>query len=141
MTSLDRSACSAPAHVVAMLVAADGRISANELGTLERLDAFRRLGISRGDFIDLAQRCIDDVGNALHEQSWLRTTDLFYVNDLLDAVDCDTQRLLVCRLGAATLTADGQVRRDERMVYDHVLAHWHIASHQVSAAIRHDAFH
>ena len=141
MTSLDRSACSAPARVVAMLVAADGRLSDNELGTLQRLDAFRRLGISRDGFIELAQRYVDDVGNGLHEQSWLRTMDLFYVNDLLDAVDGDTQRLLVCRLGAAALTADGHIRRGERMVYDHVLAHWHIASHQVSAAIRHDTFH
>ena len=141
MPPIDRSSHSAPAHVVAMLVAADGRITANELGTLERLDAFRRLGIGRDDFIDLAQGCIDEVGHGLHEQSWLRSADLFYVNGLFDAVECETLRLLVCRLGAAALTADGCVRRDERMVYEHLLARWRIHSQQVAAAIRQDAFH
>lgn len=141
MTPIARSSDFAPARVVAMLVAADGRITANELGTLERLDGFRRLGVSRDDFVDLAQHCIDDVGHGLHEQSWLRTSDLFYVNDLFDAVESEPLRLLVCRLGAAALTADGCVRRDERMVYEHLLARWHIHSQQVAAAIRHDAFH
>ena len=53
----------APARVLAVIVAADGRITDNELGTLERLRAFHRLGISRDDFVDLAQGCVDDVGH------------------------------------------------------------------------------
>ena len=131
----------APARVLAMLVAADGRITANEIGTLERLQAFGRLGISRDDFIDLAQGCVDEIGHALHEQSWLRSADLLYLNGLLDAVDDDALRLLVCRLGAAVITADGRVRSDERMVYEHALARWRIHFEQVSEAIRRDTFH
>ena len=141
MLSNDRFSDCAPARVVAMLVAADGRITANELSTLDRLDAFRRLDVTRDDFVDLAQKCIDEVGHGLHEQSWLRTSDLIYVNDLFDAVDCEISRLLVCRFGAAALTADGIVGREERMVYDHLLARWRIRSEQVAAAIRHDSFH
>lgn len=141
MPPMEHSPQRAPARVLALIVAADGRITANELGTLERLQAFRRLGVSRSDFIELAQGCVDDVGHALHEQSWLRSADVLYFNGLLDAVEDDGLRLLVCRLGAAALTADGYVRRDERMVYEHALARWRIRFEQVSEAIRRDAFH
>lgn len=141
MPAIQRSHQHAPARVLALIVAADGRITANELGTLERLRAFRRLGISREDFIALAQDCVDEVGHALHEQSWLRSADVLYLNGLLDAVDDDALRLLVCRLGAAAITADGRVRSDERMVYEHALARWRIQFEQVSEAIRRDTYH
>lgn len=141
MSPKERSLQNAPARVLAVIVAADGRITDNELGTLERLRAFRRLGISRDDFVGLAQGCVDDVGHGLHEQSWLRSADLLYLNGLLDAVEDDALRLLVCRLGAAALTADGCVRGDERMVYEHALARWRIRFEQVSEAIRRDAYH
>ena len=39
------------------------------------------------------------------------------------------------------MTADGQVSRDERLVYDHALARWRIDREDVSAAIRRDPMH
>ena len=138
----DRSTQDAPAHVLALLVAANGDIQADELALLERLDAFGRLGVSRGRFIELAQRCVDELGSGLRAQSWLRMKDLMYVNDLLDAVDDDEAlRLRICRLCAAVITADGRVSREERMIYNHALARWRISSQQVSEAIRRDPMH
>ncbi|HMO47878.1 MAG TPA: hypothetical protein PKB14_17830 [Rubrivivax sp.] len=131
----------APARVLALLVAANGSVGDQELSMLSSLDAFERLGVSRERFVELAQQCIDEVGAGLCERSWLRTTDLIYVNGLLDAVHDDSLRLLVCRLCAAAITADGRISSDERMVYDHTLAHWHIRQDQVSHAILHDRVH
>ena len=141
MQVIDRSSRDAPARVLALLVAANGHIHADELAMLQRLDAFGRLGVSKGRFIELAQRCLDQLGSGLHEQSWLRVTDLVYVNGLLDAVDDEALRMLVCRLCAAAITADGRVSREERMLYNHALARWRINSQQVSEAIRQDPMH
>jgi hypothetical protein len=141
MQVIDRSSRDAPARVLALLVAANGHIHDDELAMLQRLDAFGRLGVSRGHFIELAQRCLDELGSGLREQSWLRVTDLVYVNGLLDAVDDEDLRMLVCRLCAAVITADGRVSREERMLYNHALARWRINSQQVSEAIRRDPVH
>jgi len=138
---VNRSARDAPARVLALLVAANGRIHVDELTLLERLDAFGRLGVSREGFIQMAQRCLDELGRGLHEHAWLRVSELCYVNGLLDAVEDEDLRMLVCRLCAAAITADGRVSRQERMLYNHALARWRINSHQVSEAIRRDPLH
>lgn len=129
----------APAHVLALLVAANGRIDPAELRVLDDLDAFRRVGVKRERFIELAQRCIDDVGHSLCEQSWLRLSDMHYVDARLDAVaDADT-RLLVCRLAAAAIAADGRITADERLVYSHALTRWRITQASVLSSMRDDA--
>ena len=131
----------APARVLALLVAANGCIDERELSMLAGLDAFGRLGVSRKRFVAMVQECIDDIGAGLCERSWLRTTDLIYVNQVLDAVGDESLRLLVCRLCAAAITADGRISSDERMVYNHTLARWHIRQDQVAHAILHDRVH
>jgi hypothetical protein len=141
MQVINRPTRDAPARVLALLVAANGHIRVDELTLLERLDAFARLGVSRSRFIELAQRCLEELGGSLREQSWLRVSDLVYVNGLLDAVDDEALRMLVCRLCAAAITADGHVSREERMLYNHALARWRINSQQVSEAIRRDPLH
>jgi hypothetical protein len=126
------------ARVLALMVAANGRIDSRELKALDNLDAYRRIGVGREEFIELAQTCLKDVGAHLHENSWLRTADLVYIDALLDKVVDPDLRLLVCRLAAAAITADGAVTNDERMVYDHALARWRISQSMVSRAILDD---
>ena len=131
----------APAHVLALIVAANGRIDERELHALDQLDAFRRIGVERDRFIELARRCVRDVGSRLCERSWLGITDRLYVDRLLREVAEPPQRLLVCRLAAAVITADGRVTSDERMVYEHALASWHISQMMVSHAIMNERVH
>jgi len=135
------AADSAAAHVLAMMVAANGHVDPSELRVLEGLDAFRRLGVTRQRFVDLARRCIEDVGASLCERSWLGVEDQIYVDELLDAVVDMQQRLLVCRLAAAVVTADGRVTHGERLVFDHALARWRISQSMVSKAILNDHSH
>jgi hypothetical protein len=131
----------AAAHVLALLVAANGRIDVAEIDRLQELQAFARLGVGRDDFLQWAQRCVEDIGASLCERSWLRTSDLLYADALLDAVHNPELRLLVCRLCAAAIAADGRVSRDERLLYNHALARWHIQPHEVAQAIRQDSMH
>ena len=132
-----RPASDASARVLAMMVAANGRIDARELQALDELDAFRSLGLSRERFTALARECLNEIGGGLEECSWLRTRDVAYIDKLLEAVPQPDERLLVCRLAAAALTADGHVSSGERLVYDHVLARWHINRSMVTDAILH----
>jgi len=128
----------APARVLAMMVAANGRIDPRELGALEELDAYRRIGMPRERFEALARECLAEVGQGLGECSWLRERDQLFIDGLLDAVDDPQQRLLMCQLAAAVMIADGCVSGDERLVYEHALARWHISQAMVTQAILHD---
>jgi hypothetical protein len=128
----------APAHALAMIVASNGRIDEHELRVLDKLGAFGRLGVRRERFLDLARSCVNDVGTQLCERSWLCADHLAYINALLDAVPSPERRMLVCRFAAAVVTADGRVTDDERLVYDHALARWHITHASVTQAILHD---
>jgi tellurite resistance protein len=121
-----------------MLVAANGRVDQQELQTLEELDAFARLGVSRHRFVAFANACVRDVGGDLRDRSWLSVEHLAYIDGLLDLVSDPDTRLLVCRLASAVVTADGKVTPDERLVYDHALAHWQISHAQVTQAILSD---
>lgn len=126
------------AHALAMIVAANGRIDERELGALDQLDAFRRVGVSRERFVEIARSCVADVGAHLCDRSWLCVEHMAYIDALLDAVPGTEGRMLVCRLAAAVITADGRVTHDERLVYDHALARWRINQSDVTRAILHD---
>lgn len=125
----------APARVLALMVAANGHIDPREMEALEELDAFKLLGVPRKRFTALAHDCLQEVGIGLSECSWLRSRDLAYVDQLLEAVSDPQERLLLCRLAAAAITADGHVSCGERLVYDHALARWHINRSMVTEAI------
>jgi len=129
------SLAEAPARALAAVVAANGHINDSELDRLAQLDAFRRLGVTRERFVALARECVDAMGAALCEQSWLRAEQRIYLDQLLESVDSREQRLLVCRLAAAVITADGCVTQDERLVYDHARARWHISQDMITQAI------
>lgn len=131
----------APASVLALMVASSGRIDEREMRALDELDAFRRLAVPRERFVDLAQTCLADVGAELAERSWLSLDDSLYLVGLLDAVVDADQRLLICRLAAAVVTADGSVSGSERRVYGFTLAHWGISQARVAQAIRKDCHH
>ena len=94
--------------------------------------------MSRERFVDIARSCVADVGVHLCDRSWLCADHLTYIDALLDAVPDKSDRMLVCRLAATVITADGRVTHDERLVYDHALARWRINQSDVTHAILDD---
>jgi hypothetical protein len=50
-------------------------------------------------------------------------------------------RLLVCRLAAAVITADGRVTDDERQIYAWLLGQWGVTQTMVTHAIMRDRWH
>jgi hypothetical protein len=126
------------ARVLALMVAANGRIDERELQTLERLDAFRRLRVTRHRFVELTLGCLDVIGGGFSKQVWLCATQVAYIDAMLDEVREPSSRLLVCRLAAAVLVADGRITNDERILYLRTLARWHISQMMVCRAIMSD---
>lgn len=129
----------AAARVLALMVASNGHADPRELEALDALGAFARLGLPREHFLGLVRECLEEVGTGLAECSWLRARDEAYVDRMLEAVTDPQERLLVCRLAAAAITADGRASGDERLVFDHALARWHISRSMLTDAILHDS--
>jgi len=127
------------ARALALLTAANARVDKRELKRLDELDAYQRIGVSRARFVELAQACRDEVGEKLVGHSWMSANDIGRIDRILDAVNDPQLRILVCRLAAAAITADGCVCDAERMVFDHMLGRWHVNRSMVTEAIRNDA--
>jgi hypothetical protein len=128
----------AAARVLALLVSANGKVDEAELARLEALRAFELLGIMREDFVPLARRFVLDIGAGLCERSWLRSSDIEYADAVFDAVVDPATRLLLCRLCAAAIWADGKFSADERLLYGHMLARWRIHPDTVNRHSRSD---
>lgn len=135
MTHFTQAHDEAAARALAMMVAANGRIDDRELSVLDQLDAFERVGVTRERFVEIARACVAEVGSHLCDRSWLSVHHMTYIDSLLDAVAGTEGRMLVCRLAAAVITADGRVTHDERLVYDHALARWRINHSDVTRSI------
>lgn len=95
------------ARVLALIVGANGSVKDCELQTLESLNAFERLDVTQRQFLRLSKESVDDMGQSLSERGHLQPVDVLCFDELLDQVRDRRQRLLVCRLAAAVVTADG----------------------------------
>jgi hypothetical protein len=126
----------APAHVLALILSADGSVNERALGLLDDLGAFDLLGVSRKRFIELAHDCSCKTAPGLCERSWLSDEDIAKTEGLLDAVCQPDDRILVCRLAAAAMEDDGLVTHGARLVFDYALAHWRIDKATLSPASR-----
>lgn len=132
------AASDAAATLLAIVVSANGQVDPREVAELERLGAFKRLGISRHDFLARADAALEEIGRPLSQTQWLRPGDRARMLDLQHAVQDRALRLLVCRLSAAVITADGRVSGGERQVYESLLGHWALTEGMVVDAIRND---
>jgi len=135
MTNQTQHEAENTARLLALVVASNGRVDPRELDVLDELDAFHRLSVARGRFVRMARDGVRELGSGLARRPWLTTGERWHLDRLLDDVSDPDRRLLLCRLAAAVVTADGCVTPDERLVYEHVLARWGISDRMVAQAI------
>jgi uncharacterized tellurite resistance protein B-like protein len=135
------AACDAAATLLAIVVSANGRVDPREVAELDRLGAYERLGISRHDFLGRAEEALEEIGRPLSRAQWLRPSDRSRMLALQQVVHDRALRLLVCRLSAAVITADGSVSGGERQVYESLLGQWALTESMVVDAIRSDPWH
>jgi hypothetical protein len=141
MQDISPNSPQALARVVAMLMVADTEIDPRELDSLEALDAFRRLGLSKSDFMQTAKGYCADLGRRMGEKPFLRLSDIELIDDVLRPVSDARARALVCRLVAEVIAADGEVKDIERRIYDHMLVRWGLTHEMVARSGFEDRFH
>lgn len=138
MSEVSVDSPAALARVVAMVMVADTELDPREVGVLDELDAFARLGITRGEFMRQARLYCADLGQRMGARGWLRLSDVERIDGVLAGVRDPAKRLLVARLAAGVITADGRVQDIERLVFDQLLARWGLTRSEVSRAILND---
>jgi hypothetical protein len=125
----------AMAHVLAMFMATQHETDPREVRLLEQLDAFKRIGMSKAEFLRIAGKDIKGKCRDFSEHTWLHVDDLELIDELLDRVQDTRKRLLLCRLASALITTDGKVEEFEHLVYDRMLLHWGYTRSSVAQAI------
>lgn len=135
MKTLPTDSPEALARVLAMMIVTDAELDPRELDMLEELDAFGRIGIEREGFRATAQQYCAELGARMGDRAWLQLSDVMLIDEILRPVQGAAQLLLVARLCAAIITADGRVHDIERLVFDHMLARWGLTRAAVSRAI------
>lgn len=125
-------------QLLALVVAANGRIDPCELDTLDGLEAFRRIGVPRDRFLLMAEDALEDMGMHLSQAQWLRWRDRLRIAALQEQVVDPGRQLLLCRLAAAVIVADGRVTWDERLIYSAMLSTWNVSQTMVAHAIMND---
>jgi hypothetical protein len=121
-----------------MVLVADDHIDDRELEVLDRLDSWSRLGLPRAAFLVAAEAEHLRLRGRFSDKPWLSLDDSQVLDEALAPVESPAARLLVCRLAAGVITADGCVRDAERLVFDHILMRWRIDRQRIAEAIRQD---
>lgn len=135
------SAAEAAARLLAIVLSANGRIDPRELATLDRLQACSRLHIERDHLLELVEQNLRQTRDLLRLASGPGLPDHARMLQLQQQVDDPALRLLVCRLAAAVITADGQVSDEDRDVYGFLLGQWGLTQSMVAQAIMRDRLH
>ena len=129
------------ARVLVLMMLTDAEVDEREIEVLDRVDAFGRLGLTRADFMRVARDHCADLQHRMGAANHLRLDDRALLDEVLAAVSSPQQRLLVCRIAAAIITADGRGHDLERTLYDHMLLTWGLTRRDVQAAIAADTAH
>lgn len=122
------------ARVLVLMMLTDCEVDPREIEMLDRLDAFRRIGLTRPHFMRVARDHCAALQKRMGAAQDLRHNDPALIDELLASVTDPAKRLLVCRLAAAIVTADGKVHDIERITYDHMLNRWRLTRRDVEAA-------
>lgn len=138
MSSVRPDSPEALARVLAMMIVTDTELDPRELHMLDELDAFARIGITRSRFLATARAYCADLRSRMGDRPLLHLSDVGLIDEVLAPVEDPAKRLLVARLSAAIITADGRIEDIERVVFDHLLCRWGLTRGDVTRAIRED---
>jgi hypothetical protein len=125
----------AMARVLAMVMASHSRLDRRELRLLQELDAFNRIGVSEAEFMQIFSKLRHSAFEALPDHAWLHLDELEAIDAILDGVRMPGHRLLLCRLAACVITADGRIESLERTLYERMLLRWGHTPSSVAQAI------
>ncbi len=113
------------ARIVALTLVADGHVSPEELDALERLDAYRQLGITHPQMQRVLQEFCEDL-LAAHPSTWTGACRIEprTLAQLMAEVEDPRLRACVLRLCVAVAEADDHVADGESIVLASAVENW-----------------
>ncbi len=113
------------ARIVALTLVADGHVSPAELDALERVDAYRQLGITRPQMQGVLQELCEDL-LAAHQSTW---ADACHIEprtlaQWMAEIEDPALRMCVLRLCVAVAEADDHVADGESIVLVSAVENW-----------------
>jgi hypothetical protein len=122
----------AMARILAMMIVTDAHIDDREIAILDRLDAYAILGLTRNEFMRVAQDYCTQLVKEAEEHGETPILDADRADTVIDCVDVPSRRIIVARLLLAILAADQQQRESELVLYAHILDRWNISREEVA---------
>jgi len=115
----------AAARIVALTLVADGHVSPAELAVLERVDAYRQLGITRPQMQAALQDFCEDL-LAAHQSTWADACHIEprTIAQLMAEIDDPALRMSVLRMCVAVAEADDHVADGESIVLVSAVENW-----------------
>lgn len=125
----------AAARVVAVTLVSDGHVSITELDLLDRIGAYRQLGIDRSEMLAVLQGFCDDLMQARHPD-WADACqiDPRTLNLLMAEIEDPALRMAVLRICVAVAEVDGHIADGESMVLVSAVEQWGLHHHMFQPA-------
>lgn len=125
----------AMARVIAMMIVTDAHIDDREIALLDRLNAYKILGMTRAEFMAVARDYCGDLVKEAESFGGSALLDPDRTDNVISCVDVPQRRLLVARLLLGVLAADSQQRESELVLFEHILDRWSLTRDDVVSVI------
>ena len=125
----------AAARIVALTLVADGHVSKTELDVLDRVGAYRQLGLDRHAVHSVLQGFCEDLLQA-SDPHWAGAcqVDARTLSQLMAEIESPALRIMVLRLCVAVVEADDHVADGESIVLVSAVEQWGLHREMLSPA-------
>lgn len=123
------------ARILAMFMITDGEMEAREIESMESLNVYEIIGLSRKRFIEVLAKYCDDVSDEAENDGTIHLLSPQRVNEVLDVITDRSKRLLCCAIALDICKADSAISDPEMLLLRHMMHYWHITLDDLQAEL------
>ena len=115
------------ARILAMFMITDGEMATREIESMESLNVYEIIGLSRKRFIEVLAKYCDDISDDAENDGTIHLLSTQRVNEVLDVVTDRSKRLLCCAIALDICKADSAISDPEMLLLRHMMQHWQLS--------------
>ncbi|GHD70274.1 hypothetical protein ACFSQE_17110 [Vogesella fluminis] len=115
------------ARILAMFMITDGEMEAHEIESMESLNVYEIIGLSRKRFIEVLTKYCDDISDEAENDGTIHLLSPQRVNEVLDVITDRSKRLLCCAIALDICKADSAISDPEMLLLRHMMQHWQLS--------------
>lgn len=115
------------ARILAMFMITDGEMEAREIESMESLNVYEIIGLTRKRFIEVLAKYCDDVSDEAENDGTIHLLSPQRVNEVLDLITDRSKRLLCCAIALDICKADSAISDPEMLLLRHMMQHWQLS--------------